>query len=466
VPLLLKARPLLALERKRRDLDEAIALCAGLWLDASTERPVATVGDTVTIKVQALNRSPVAMKLSSVTFEPAGSTPSASLEKALANNIPIEQTLSWKVASDGLRIARFRIAIGDESIEIVRPAVYRYVDRVRGELTRPFAVVPPVSASFTHRSVLFPSTAARDIEVRLRSFAANATGRVQLSLPAGWSVEPAAAPFTFASAGNETSAIFRVTPPKATSVAEARANPEMPAVHIIDYPHIPVQVEKTAAVSTFARADIVTTAKRIGYITGAGDLIPDALRQLGCDVTQLEPAQLAGANLSRFDAIVAGVRAYNVRADLRTNQQALIDYVHNGGTYIVQYNTTDGALGAIGPHPMKIGRDRVAVEEAPVTFLQDDHPLLNRPNKITRADFLGWVQERGLYFATAWDPKYETVIASSDPGEKPLPGGLLYTRYGKGVYIFTAYSWFRQLPAGVPGAYRIFANLLSAAQAR
>ena len=140
-------------------------------------------------------------------------------------------------------------------------------------------------------------------------------------------------------------------------------------------------------------------------------------------------------------------------------------YVQNGGTFIVQYNVVEGALDSIGPYPLKIGRERVSVEEAPVTFVRADHPLLNRPNRITSDDFEGWVQERGLYFASSWDKKYEAVIASSDPGEKPLPGGLLYARVGKGVYIFTAYSWFRQLPAGVPGAYRIFANLLSAGKA-
>jgi hypothetical protein len=207
---------------------------------------------------------------------------------------------------------------------------------------------------------------------------------------------------------------------------------------------------------------------------GAGDEVPDALRQIGCEVTLLGPEDLASGDLGRFDAIVTGVRAYNTRADLRANRHRLLEFVSNGGTMLVQYNVVEGGFGGgnprlldhIGPYPIKFSRDRITVEDAPVEVLKAAHPLLTTPNVIAAADWKGWVQERGLYFPTGWDPKYETVISSHDPGEKPLAGGILFTRYGKGAYVFTAYSWFRQLPAGVPGAYRIFANLLSAGQAR
>jgi hypothetical protein len=211
---------------------------------------------------------------------------------------------------------------------------------------------------------------------------------------------------------------------------------------------------------------------------GAGDEMPDALRQLGLDVTLLTDSDLSQGDLSRFDAIVAGVRAYNTRADVKANQPRLMRYVENGGTYIVQYQSGEGGgrgpggpqpqqipPSNIGPYPITIPASnewRVTVEEAPVTFPHPDSRLLQYPNHISEKDFQGWVQERGLLFATHWDPKYQTVLASADPGEKPLEGGELWTHYGKGVYIFTSYSWFRQLPAGVPGAYRIFANLLSA----
>jgi hypothetical protein len=219
----------------------------------------------------------------------------------------------------------------------------------------------------------------------------------------------------------------------------------------------------------------VTTAVRhlapqVGYVMGAGDDVPGSLKQIGCNVTLLSASDLAVSDLSRFDAIVTGVRAWNVRPDLRANRQRLLDYMHNGGTLVVQYNVLEGgfmggdprSLEAIGPYKIRIGRERVSVENAPVSFPNPSHPLLAAPNKISAADFEGWVQERGLYFAAEWDPKYQPLFETNDPGEKPLAGGTLVAKYGRGAYVFTAYSWFRQLPAGVPGAYRIFANLLSA----
>jgi hypothetical protein len=204
-------------------------------------------------------------------------------------------------------------------------------------------------------------------------------------------------------------------------------------------------------------------------VMGAGDDVPQALRQLGCDVTLLGPDDLASRNLSEFDAIVTGVRAYNVRPDLRANQNRLLSYVQDGGTLVAQYNFTLGSatrdLTRVGPYPMSFGQERTTLEEAPVSFPNPDHPLLFTPNKITEHDFDGWVQERAVYFATEWDPRYQPVLESHDPSDKAQLGGMLYTRYGKGAYIFTSYAFFRQLPAGVPGAYRIFANLLSAGKA-
>jgi hypothetical protein len=282
-------------------------------------------------------------------------------------------------------------------------------------------------------------------------------------------VAPKSQPFSMTAAGEKRELSFEVTPPAAESTGELHAVATSAGREIgvgmdtISYPHIPIEVLFPPSDIKLVRADIHVSVHKVGYIMGAGDEVPDALRQMGLDVTLLTEADLIKGDLSKFDAIVAGVRAYNVRADLRANQSRLLDYVKNGGTYIVQYMSA-GAQN-IGPYPITIPAGnayRVTVEEAPVTFTHPDSRLLQFPNHITARDFEGWVQERGLLFPTEWDPKYQTVLASGDPGEKPLEGGELWTHYGKGVYVFTSYVWFRELPAGVPGAYRLFANLLSA----
>jgi hypothetical protein len=287
-------------------------------------------------------------------------------------------------------------------------------------------------------------------------------------MPPGWKAEPASRPFQ-AAAGEQQELSFEVTPPTETATASLHAVATLDGcevsrgMQVISYPHIPTQTLFRPAEVKLVRADIRVTARRIGYIMGAGDEMPAALAQLGLEVTLLSPSDLELGDLSRFDAIVAGVRAYNVRPDVRANQPRLLEYVRNGGTFIVQYNTGDNSLN-LGPYPFTVPpgtRWRVTVEDAPVAFPHPESPLLTKPNRIGTADFDGWVQERGLYFATQWDPRYQTVLSTHDPGEPPLEGGELWTRYGKGVYIFTSYSWFRQLPAGVPGAYRLFANLLS-----
>ena len=220
--------------------------------------------------------------------------------------------------------------------------------------------------------------------------------------------------------------------------------------------------------TALVRANVRTLARKIGYLMGPGDDVPRALRQMGCEVTLVGEEDLTRGRLERFDAIVAGVRAFNVRPDLRANRFRLLEYVQAGGTWVVQYNVADRRapeqVAAIGPYPLRVGRDRVTSAEAPVTFLDPAHPLLNSPNKLGEEDFRGWIQERGLYFAAEWDARYTALFECHDPGEEPLDGATLYARYGRGAYVFTAFSWFRQLPAGVAGAYRIFANLLSAAK--
>jgi hypothetical protein len=349
------------------------------------------------------------------------------------------------------------------------------VDRLRGELMRPVSIVPPVALEFVEPVLVFPTQQTKRVEVAIKGNLTGAAGEVRLEAPAGWRVEPASRKFQF-NDGEQMTLAFEITPPAAATRARIMAYAWLgeqrigSGMQVVAYPHIHPRAIFPPSAAEAVRADMRTLARRVGYVMGAGDEMPQALRQLGCEVTLLGADDLATGDLARFDAIVTGVRAYNVRADLRANQHRLLEYAENGGTLVVQYNVLDygtvpQALDKIGPYPIKIGRDRVTVEESPVSFPDPASPLLRTPNRITEADFDGWVQERGLYFASEWDPKYRTLFESHDPGETPKPGGTLYVPYGKGAYVFTAYSWFRQLPAGVPGAFRVFANLLSAGQA-
>lgn len=512
VPLLLEARARMAkldhpwVEVKRKELDETIGLATGLWLDAAAGRHSVVPGSELEIETEAINRSNLPLRLVSVGWKGGESFP---VNGPLEYNQPARQTEKWRVPADqpysqpywlrqdrqGQRYriedprrigqpdtdpvltAVFRIGAGDQEIDFERPVIYRWVDRVLGERRRPLAVVPPVSMSFPEASVVFPEASPRTVEVQVSAKTAPVSGELRLRLPGGWTAAPPVQPFRMSETGEQAVLRYEITPSAAATrdtiaaVASLDSLDVSTNVQVIEYPHIPTEVISLSARANLIRVDARTLARNVGYVMGAGDEVPLALRQLGCRVSLLDTADLERGDLSRFDAIVTGVRAYNVRRDLGASQHRLLDYVRQGGTLIVQYNVLPfRAMGSgepelpenLGPYPVRISRERVSVEETPVRFLLPDHPVLNAPNKITAADFEGWVQERGLYFANQWDEGYQPLWEMSDPGESPLKGATLFSRYGKGVYILTCLSWFRQLPAGVPGAYRIFANLLSA----
>ncbi|NNL83604.1 MAG: LmbE family protein, partial [Winogradskyella sp.] len=230
----------------------------------------------------------------------------------------------------------------------------------------------------------------------------------------------------------------------------------------INYEHIPFQTVLLPSLSKVVRLNIKKQGANIGYIKGAGDAIPESLRQIGYTVTIIDPNSISSSNLSEFDAIITGIRAYNVVDDLKFKQKFLLDYVSNGGNLIIQYNTSRGLImDELAPYDLNLSRDRVTDENAEVRILDRDHPVLNHPNKITEQDFEGWVQERGLYFPDSWASEFTPLFSINDPGESPKEGSLLVAKYGKGNYIYTGLSFFREFPAGVPGAYKLFANLLS-----
>ncbi len=348
--------------------------------------------------------------------------------------------------------------------------MYKWVDRVQGERIRPVYVTPIASIVPEKNNWLITELGSR-ITVYVDALKDNLSGTLTCSAPKGWMISPPSysvegmkrderRAFTFQYIGNNH--------PEPGSLQFMFANLEAKSkvtMHTIDYPHIMPQAYYTPAEVKLVPLDVQVNAKTVGYIKGAGDLVPEALAQLGVNVEMIDPATAKAEDLARFDAIVTGIRAYNTTQAMKSFNAALFTYVEKGGTLVVQYNTQSSDMvlpdSLIGPYPFKITRDRVTVEEAPPTFLKPNDPLLNTPNKITTADFDGWIQERGLYFLGELDPHFTPLIAWNDPGEDPLNGALVTCDYGKGRYVYTSISFFRELPAGVPGAYRLLANLIS-----
>jgi LmbE family N-acetylglucosaminyl deacetylase len=511
IPLLAKARPLIAAisdplaKIKLADIDETIARCAGIWADAQAREGNVTPGSHVAVAMTVVAREPVAASVQSIVAENVWpGKPWTPSDAAASQRIPdydlevpaseaysqpywlvkppqagaytVDNQLLIGLPESPVERMRTRLTVAGTPIELLRPVLYRYNDRLEGEKVRPLTVAPPVAVNLplspddiANQVLLFPAAAARSLRVTVKAQVANAEGSLRLDVPAGWKAEPRSQPFRLAAVDDRQELAFQVTPPAGEGTAALHAIATVAGKEVaagmasISYAHIPQQILFPPSDVKLVRSDIQVTARRVGYIMGAGDEEPDALRQLGLQVALLDEEDLRTGDLSKFDAIVAGVRAYNVRPDLRAYQSRLLDYVNNGGTYVVQ-NVRENVPN-IGPYPFTISTGntaRVTVEDSPVVFTHPDSPLLQKPNKIGPRDFEGWVQERGTYFLTQWDPRYETVLSTNDPGEKPLEGGEIWTRYGKGVFIYTAYVWFRELPAGVPGVYRLFANLLSA----
>jgi hypothetical protein len=335
------------------------------------------------------------------------------------------------------------------------------------EGVRRFDVIPPVSLRFLSEVRLFVPGAQKSVEVELTPYRAGASGTLQLDAPAGWKVSPASQKFTCGAVGEQKRCTFTVTAPGKPATADFTARVEVNGRQFsnqrieIRYPHIPPQLLQPPAREKAVTLDLAIHGKKVGYVPGAGDSVAEAIAEMGYTVTKLSGADLTPERLRDFDAVVIGVRAFNVRNDLADRTAALFEFVENGGNLIVQYNRPDNKLDKLGPFELRVSNDRVTDETAPATFLQPDHPALTTPNKITAADFDGWVQERGIYFPSRWDERLTPVLAFNDPGESPMKGSLLVAHHGKGYFVYTGLVWFRQLPAGVPGAYRLFANLVS-----
>ncbi|MGB0838018.1 MAG: PIG-L family deacetylase [Flavobacteriaceae bacterium] len=484
---------------KLGEIQNLIAHCAGIYMDFTSEDSYASPGSEV--KAQAHVLSPAANtillksarvvysngKEQKVAWSPSNLEKNVSYEKSIDLNLDQDLDLSnpywlnkpWKKGNYQVEdynkvgkpempaVIQFVVELEFEgmSFELQSPLQHRFTDPVRGEVYDPFHVVAPFAVNFDSEVHVFATSEAQEISVIIKSFKANATGEVALDLAKGWKVSPSKQAFEISQKGGEQRLKFTVTPPKQTDEAylTAQVNDKYEASLMeISYDHIPKQRVFTPAFSKMVRVQMEKKGEKVAYIMGAGDKVPEAISQMGYQVSLLEESRWSLDEFKNYDAIVLGIRALNVKPNLNYHMQELFEYAKQGGTVILQYNVSRGIkVSEIGPYPISLSRDRVTVEEAEVRILAPNHAVIQGPNAIGANDFENWVQERGLYFPNAWDDHYTAILGANDPNEPSRNGGLLIANYGQGYFVYTGYSWFRELPAGVPGAYRIFANLLS-----
>lgn len=479
-------------ERKLKEVADIILAASGTWFEAYASEPVYSLTDSIPLKVQAISRYSDKISISPIFSADASSQPielpanqlktiegrvkarTISQPYWLAHSHPIGEYVIDDQANIGQPenpsplSVKFNVRVAGKSISYERPVVYKFTDPVRGEVYRKLEVAPPVIADMQSSRLLYTESQPQSIEVKLKAFAQKARGTLKLNLPEGWSAKPSNHPFEMKEKGEEKIFRFDILPGQSSSSgrAVAEVNTEAgswtKAMRSIQYDHIPATTWFPDAAVQLIKLDIKKAGNRIGYLPGAGDLIPESLKQLGYDVTLLNEATIAGQDLSKFDAIITGIRLYNISSRMKYVNDILLKYVESGGVLLVQYNVSQPLVTShIGPYPFSITRDRVTEERATVTILDPEHPVFNYPNKITARDFDGWVQERGLYFADGIDPKYKKLLSMKDSAENENQGSLFIADYGKGRFVYTGLSFFRQLPAGVPGAYRLFVNLIS-----
>ncbi len=505
VPAILELRRQLALlpaeplaEEKRAELDSILVGCLGLFVETTVEQATVVPGEALTLQHTVVLRAEVPIRWLGVRYPSigAGVTKSVALRpgipavavgaKRLPEATPLTQPYwlrrpgtegMFEVADPALigrpespiafpvqqvfEISGQTLVVDDQPVQVTS-------DPARGEVRRSLEVIPPIAVAWKDDLSLFQPGASHPVEVDVTSARSAVRGTLDLVLPAGWSASPASFAVSLPSPGDRAAFSFILTAPaRAESVAvtaEVAIDGKVYNTGRVElsYEHIPPQLLQNRADLKAVSLDLQTRGTSVGYLSGAGDQVADSLSRMGYQVTMLQSGQVAADTLHRFDAVVLGVRAFNTRGDLEALAPALFAYAEAGGTLIVQYNTFGGLRSThFAPYPITLSELRVTHTDAPVTFLAPTHPVLTTPNRITSADFEGWVQERARYIPRAWDSHFVPILASNDPGEAPLDGTLLVAAYGKGYVVYTGLSFFHELPAGVPGAYRLWANLIS-----
>lgn len=487
---------------KRRQLDDILRQCLGLTVTTTLPRAEVVAGEALRLHEIALLRSSVVpVRWLGARYPSIGREVNKSIDlhpgqeatreatETLPANTPVSQpywlrgehtTGTYRVDDPSLigrpenpPVFPIEQVFDVEGQQLIVPdqPVQPNADPDEGETTH-LAVIPPVELKLQAQVELFAPEAARPVTVQISADRPGLDGVLRLDAPTGWKITPETQHFHLGSVGERTNLSFTVTAPTEPSTAAIIAQAQVGGKSydnervVIHYSHIPLQLLQPPARMKAVCLRLSIAGTNVGYIPGAGDSVAQSLEDMGCAVTNLSGADLTLDRLHGLDAVVIGIRAFNVRDDLAPHLKGLFDYVQAGGTVIVQYNRPRGLkTRELAPYDLRLSNDRVTDEDSPVTFLAPEHPALNTPNKISSADFQGWVQERGVYFPDQWDEHFTPLIACNDPGEAPLKGSLLVAKYGRGYYVYTGLDWFRELPSGVPGAYRLFANLVSLGKA-
>ncbi|MFY0256198.1 PIG-L family deacetylase [Chitinophaga sp. 30R24] len=485
---------------KLKETEQLIYACAGIWAEAYSASPTVVPGNNMEATVQLINRGNVKVTLDQIDLPGKSNIAEKQILAynkftSISQTLPVPATtqesqpywledvhpVGMYVIKDPLLVgnpenisalqARIRLTIGDQSFTLSRPIQYKYTDPVKGEIYQPLVIAPPVVADLSSRVYIFKDVLPQTVPVKLTAVADNLKGTVHLKLPAGFKVAEGNLNWTLAHKGDEVTVNFTISPVAGitrnyadtfTVVMDCNGKEYTQSLQQIRYDHIPLITLFPPAQARLVSVNLKHNGNRLGYIPGAGDMVAASLRQVGYEVTELGEKDIMNGNLQQYDAIITGVRAYNVNARMKYWQPKLMEYVKNGGKLIVQYNVNSPlVINDLGPYPFSLSRDRVTDENAVVHFIHPDNPVLHYPNEITAADFAGWVQERGLYYTVDADKAYDKLFTMNDQGEASLDGSTLVAHYGKGAYVYTGLSFFRQLPAGVPGAYRLFVNLIS-----
>jgi LmbE family N-acetylglucosaminyl deacetylase len=483
---------------KSEQITSIIEACTGLYLEAKASVPYVTKGQAFNLNIEAINRSNAQITLNEIQLPNTSFTQNRTLtfnkknDFTLENyNLPANETYSnlfWlnEKPTVGMYVVpdesernlpeiqtpfpvTFLLTIDGKPFSVTQNIKYKTNTPENGETYYPFTLLPDVSVSLVDKVNIFKPKQTKEIKVKVKANKANFKGIVKLDLNTEWSVYPSQQEVNIAQKGDEKIYTFKVKSPSIeqnitllAKVTSAENKIFSKQVIEIDYSHIPKQTILEDAEAKMVTLDIKTKKESIGYLTGAGDEVGRYLENLNYTITYLSPKDLTLENLKQFDAIILGIRAFNVLPELQYKNKILFQYVENGGNLIVQYNTDHHLVtNDIAPYNLSLSRDRVTNENAKVNFLDFKCTALNSPNTITQKDFDGWVQERGLYFPSEWSSEFQPILATADVGETEKKGCLLVAKYGKGNYCYTGLSFFRQLPEGVSGAYKLLANLIA-----